>query len=78
MEGLVPGTYVVVGSVQGGVLHFCSRRGTDWLIIGDPREERVGEGLGRQASANENTCGQNLVKFAGVRQICAGFWFLWW
>ena len=46
MEGLVPGTYVVVGSVQGGVLHFCSRRGTDWLIIGDPREERVGRDSG--------------------------------
>ena len=33
-------------SVQGGVLHFCSRRGTDWLIIGDPREERVGRDSG--------------------------------
>lgn len=26
-----------------------------------------GEGLGRQASASEDTCGQNLVKFSGVQ-----------
>lgn len=37
-----------------------------------------GEGLGRQASATENTYVDNLVKFAGGQANLCWLWFLWW
>lgn len=46
--------------------HFCSRRGTDWLLVGDPREERVGRDLGDRHQQLRILV-DNLVKFAGVQ-----------
>lgn len=74
LEGLVPGTCVVVGVSSGWCVTSAVEEAQTGCWSGSKRGEG-GEGLGRQASATENTCGQpgEICRGPGKSVLAFGF-----